>query len=570
MATKKGKRVDEQPRDLTRKEHRLRREDRERNRKLLLGTAVVLGLVVLVLVFGAINEFFLKPNSTVVQVGEDQIITRDYWKRLRYEENQLQNQFIQYTQLEQQFGGQGFFTAQLQQLQATLSSPFALGVDVLNRMIEERIIEQQAAERGITVSDAEVDAALREQVAAMQGLVTEPQATSTAQAAADATATAASFTPTPAPEVDAGAAVTTTEGVTATEGVTDPAPLPTRAIITDTAVQEGLATLESQLQESVDYSLAEYRQIVRTGLLAEKLQEVIAAERVEETEEQVHARHILIREITPTPTVEESASVTATAGLTDTGVVTAAATPAAADELTEAGTLPAAAAVSESESDVTATAALTETEAVTAAAAVTESESDVTATAALTETETVTAAESVTTTAEVTATETVTPPAAPERPSERTKEEALALATELRERILAGEDFATLAAQYSDDLSNAQDGGDLGWFNRGAMVGPFAEAAFSLPVGEISEPIETEFGYHIIEVLERDEARAKPADQLEQERAQAFSDWLQERVTAANVQRPADLVSLLPRDIAQGVLLPQPAAPVPTEAAAGQ
>lgn len=562
MATKKGKRVEEQPRDLTRKEHRLRREDRERNRKLLLGTAVVLGLVVLVLAFGLISEFLLKPNSTVVQVGQDQIITRDYWKRLRYEENQLVNQYMQYNQLEQQFGGQGFFTAQIQQIQATLSSPFALGVDVLNRMIEERIIEQQAAERGITVSDAEVEEALREQVAATQGLVTEPQATSTAQAAADATATAAGFTPTPMPEVDASAAVTATEGMTATEGVTDaeaaptPAPLPTRAIITDTAVQEGLATLESSLQESVGYSLADYRQIVRTGLLAEKLQEVIADEQVQATEEQVHARHILISEITPTPTVEGSAAVTATAGLTGTDAVTAVATPAAAADLTETVAPTAAEGLTEAESSVTATTAITEenTEAITG----TE----------LAATEAVTAAESLTATAGVTATETVTPSAAPERPAQRTKEEALALATELRQRILAGEDFATLAAQYSDDQSNAQNGGDLGWFNRNAMVAPFADVAFSLPVGEVSEPVETQFGYHLIEVLEKDEARPKPEDQLQQERAQAFSNWLQEQVTAANVQRPADLVSLLPKDIAQGVPLAQPAAPdIPIEAA---
>lgn len=562
MATKKGKRVEEQPRDLTRKEHRLRREDRERNRKLLLGTAVVLGLVVLVLAFGLISEFLLKPNSTVVQVGQDQIITRDYWKRLRYEENQLVNQYMQYNQLEQQFGGQGFFTAQIQQIQATLSSPFALGVDVLNRMIEERIIEQQAAERGITVSDAEVEEALREQVAATQGLVTEPQATSTAQAAADATATAAGFTPTPMPEVDASAAVTATEGMTATEGVTDaeaaptPAPLPTRAIITDTAVQEGLATLESSLQESVGYSLADYRQIVRTGLLAEKLQEVIADEQVQATEEQVHARHILISEITPTPSVEGSAAVTATAGLTGTDAVTAVATPAAAADLTETVAPTAAEGLTEAESSVTATTAITEenTEAITG----TE----------LAATEAVTAAESLTATAGVTATETVTPSAAPERPAQRTKEEALALATELRQRILAGEDFATLAAQYSDDQSNAQNGGDLGWFNRNAMVAPFADVAFSLPVGEVSEPVETQFGYHLIEVLEKDEARPKPEDQLQQERAQAFSNWLQEQVTAANVQRPADLVSLLPKDIAQGVPLAQPAAPdIPIEAA---
>jgi peptidyl-prolyl cis-trans isomerase D len=86
---------------------------------------------------------------------------------------------------------------------------------------------------------------------------------------------------------------------------------------------------------------------------------------------------------------------------------------------------------------------------------------------------------------------------------------ALAHARSVRERIVTGEeDFAEVARTESVDPGSRQRGGDLGAFPRGAMVGPFDEAAFSLPIGEVSEPVLTQFGYHIIEVTERDEELA--------------------------------------------------------------
>ncbi|MCB0087939.1 MAG: peptidyl-prolyl cis-trans isomerase, partial [Caldilineaceae bacterium] len=110
----------------------------------------------------------------------------------------------------------------------------------------------------------------------------------------------------------------------------------------------------------------------------------------------------------------------------------------------------------------------------------------------------------------------------------RTREETLAEITDLRKRIVDdGEDFGEIAKEYSDDPGSGAQGGDLGWFGPGAMVAPFEEAAFSLPIGEVSEPISTTFGYHLIEVLEKDDARPKDESQLQQERTQAYQDWLQ-------------------------------------------
>ncbi|MBR0072464.1 MAG: peptidylprolyl isomerase [Bacteroidales bacterium] len=73
----------------------------------------------------------------------------------------------------------------------------------------------------------------------------------------------------------------------------------------------------------------------------------------------------------------------------------------------------------------------------------------------------------------------------------------------LRERVLKGENFSMLATMYSEDPGSAQKGGELGFFGRGDMVGEFEAAAFVLKPGEVSPVIETKFGYHIIQLIER-------------------------------------------------------------------
>lgn len=66
------------------------------------------------------------------------------------------------------------------------------------------------------------------------------------------------------------------------------------------------------------------------------------------------------------------------------------------------------------------------------------------------------------------------------------------------ERLKNGESFANLAKQLSIDNASGKKGGDLGFFGRGMMVKPFEDTAFKLEKGQISEPVKTEFGYHII------------------------------------------------------------------------
>lgn len=91
--------------------------------------------------------------------------------------------------------------------------------------------------------------------------------------------------------------------------------------------------------------------------------------------------------------------------------------------------------------------------------------------------------------------------------------EAASRAIALRDQIAANADFAELAKANSDDPGSAQNGGDLGWVERGVMVPAFEEAAFSLSVGEVSEPVKTDFGYHLIQVTDiRGASQAEFAD----------------------------------------------------------
>ena len=102
--------------------------------------------------------------------------------------------------------------------------------------------------------------------------------------------------------------------------------------------------------------------------------------------------------------------------------------------------------------------------------------------------------------------------AAPGSEAEKQNQAAEQKIKELHKRLLAGEDFAELAKANSEDTASAQNGGELGWFGHGQMVPEFDAAAFALKPGEISEPIKTGYGYHIIQLEERQDAAPQPLE----------------------------------------------------------
>lgn len=109
-------------------------------------------------------------------------------------------------------------------------------------------------------------------------------------------------------------------------------------------------------------------------------------------------------------------------------------------------------------------------------------------------------------------------------------------AESISRRLAEGEDFAELADELSEDTTTKDKGGDLGWSPRGRMIAEFEEVAFSLKPGEISKVVETQFGFHIVKVEERDGERELEQEELEILRQMAFAQWLQEQREAAEIE----------------------------------
>lgn len=139
----------------------------------------------------------------------------------------------------------------------------------------------------------------------------------------------------------------------------------------------------------------------------------------------------------------------------------------------------------------------------------------------------------------------------PQNATEDDKKKVIEKANNVIKLLKDGADFGEMAKIYSDDPGTKSKGGDLGFFGKGRMVKPFEDAVFSMKVGEISNPVQTNFGIHIIKLEERKEAKYKPFETVkeqvikkatEEKQKKAVLDYMENLFKEKKVQIDEDLI----------------------------
>jgi len=386
------------------KKHIARLERERRQTKLVQYIAIgVVAAVILIVGYGYLDINVLQKLQPVAEVNGEKITTKQFQAHVTLQRNQLLSQYVEYLQYQQVFGMDT--SAQLQQIESSLNTPTIVGQQVMDDLIRNVLIRQEAQKRGISVSAEEIEAFKKTQFLFFPDGTPTPTITPTQVDVTYPTLSAeqlalVTVTPVPTKGPTSTALPTATVEPAFTPEPTStvaPTPLPsaTPTPYTLEGYENAFATAQANLGE-VGISKEQYETIFETELLRKKLYEAITAD-IPQEQDQIWARHILVA----------------------------------------------------------------------------------------------------------------------------TEDEAKAVI----ERLNNGEEFGALAAELSQDTGSGANGGDLGWFGKGAMVAPFEEAAYSLKIGEISAPVQSDFGWHIIQLIDRATLPMISAE-YDQARQAAFDDFL--------------------------------------------
>lgn len=267
------------------------RAERERRmrRYITVGISITAVLVVALIGYGWVNQAIIFPGQTMAVVNGVEITNEDFQARVALAQLNLLEQYQSTQQLMAFFGGDAELQARIQQdlgrIEQQLTNPLILGQQVLESMIQDVIIADEAEELGIEVSEADVDQSIEEVFGFYPAGTPTPQATSTLRA-----------THTPAPTE----AAQTEQAPTRT-----PSPVPSATAVgtarpsatpyTQEAFEQNFRNYMNSLRE-YGISEQEYRSFVRSDLLREAVRDHFA-EQVERVQEQVHARHILVEDL---------------------------------------------------------------------------------------------------------------------------------------------------------------------------------------------------------------------------------------------------------------------------------
>lgn len=253
---------EQQSRRQTRKDYLLTRKQQQQFRQIRLALFALVGFLVLILAVGAIFEYIVKPGQPVASINDIEIPVSEFKQRVSFERVQTSNT------LDSLYEAVGGDVNQLQQFAGqqlnALYAPTVMGEQVLFQMIDEELIRQEAAARGLTVTESEIDTSLEEQFNFYGG-----------ELAPDADAAEAEPTPTITPIA---------AEVADAEPVVEPEPLPVATAVSRQAYEE---RLQEQLDEVIQSGGNEegFRERVRISLLSQKLQDAFAEEQSIDTEE---------------------------------------------------------------------------------------------------------------------------------------------------------------------------------------------------------------------------------------------------------------------------------------------
>jgi peptidyl-prolyl cis-trans isomerase D len=396
-----------QSKAVNRKHQARMQKEKKQIRTITYTTIIVVAAVIVLVLFGVFGQTILRSKQPVAEVGGVSISTKSFEAHVRLLRQQLINQYIQYLQFAQMFGmdpsTNPTVSNALQQIQSQLDDTATLGEGVINQMIDNILIRQEANKMGITVSSNELENSIKDALGYTPNGTPTPTITPTAVTFPTLNPTQlALFPPSATPTI---ASSPTPSSTSTLEPSSNPDNTVTATAVPTTAPTETPYTFEGYQKQYQDMltsydsfglTEADVRSLFEDGLYKDKVYSIITAD-VPRTAEMVWARHILV-----------------------------------SDEAT---------------------------------------------------------------------------------------------AIKVRDGLIRNGNWDSLALEYSTDTGSSSKGGDLGWFQRGTMVTEFENEAFSLDIGEFSQPIETTYGFHIIQVLGHED-RPLSADEYKNKTDQVFNDWV--------------------------------------------